>query len=169
MNGNHPTEDILIAQALDELDAPGREEVTAHLAGCERCTATAARLASAIGVYRSADLPEASAGVLVDLLDAQAAQGNRGLAWGWFRQPLRLAAAAAAILALFLSGFWTGRVSDRPVSGAEVPEARSTVPHPLPDPPTIDFRAEPPMAVWFATARGPNGNPPTSGGLRDSL
>jgi len=169
MNGHHPTEDILIAQALDELDAPEREEVTAHLTGCERCAATVARLACVLGAYRSANQPEAPAGVLVDLLEAQATRGDRSAAWGWFRRPFRLAAAAVAILALFLSGFWTGRVSDRPAPGAATPEARSTVPNPLPDPPTIDFRAEPPMEVWFATARGGNGNPPSSGGLRDSL
>jgi anti-sigma factor RsiW len=73
---HHPTQDLLIARALGELDEFEESEragVEAHLAECPRCAGVVRTLADAMSGYRESTRQEAPARILVDLIEAQAA------------------------------------------------------------------------------------------------
>jgi anti-sigma factor RsiW len=163
----HIAEDILIAYVLAEVAGTERDEIASHLSGCDACREVASRLAAAVQSYAEASVPEAPPEVLLDLMDAQA--GSRKLARSPrpALRPLWAPVAMAALAAIFLFGFWAGRVTRE--EGPDLSEAsgdRAALPHPLPDPPEFGFQTEPPLEIHLATSR-PGWHP--AGGARDSL
>ncbi len=174
MSKEHPGEDSLIAYVLDEVDIPERAGIESHLGECAACGETVFRLSSAVETYRESGDDGAPAGVLIDLLEAQAATRDR-MAMPWWRlKPVFASASIALVALLFLSGFWAGRSSAPagPQAHTRV-EERAEIPWPLPVPPVIDFQAERPLSVRFALAgdvtRMGAGTPEEREGLRDSL
>ncbi len=151
----HPGDDRLIAYALEELKPTEDRDVAAHLAGCEACARVVSMLKGAMESYRTAARTDLPSGVLVRLLEAQAASRSRGTRPGWRLRPIGALAGFALVGMLFLSGFWTGR---RSVPAPELPraesEARQAIRSPLPDPPRIGFATEPPLEAQFVFAGG---------------
>lgn len=127
----HPSEERLIAFALDDLDDAARAEVARHRAGCARCDGALEKMERVLEAYRAAPLPDPPAGGLVRLLHAQAnAARPPGRA---FRRPAALLVAAAVLAAVFVGGFWTGRHAPT----AARPE--DALARPLPPPPAVAF------------------------------
>ncbi len=135
MKSNHPSDDLIIAFSLDEIDPDQHESIAAHIADCDLCSQTVASLSRALEGYRNAPLPAASANTLVKLLEAQAVHAARGRAFWSSLNPFRLVPALALFAILFLAGFVTGRGSlftpmgkiPSPVhySASEIPPKRS--------------------------------------------
>jgi anti-sigma factor RsiW len=146
MNDRHPTEDELIAWALDDLAAADREEVAAHFAGCPQCRELAQGLQAALRSYRTSRRPEdAPTRILADLLAAQARHVRGGGRWSTLRRLAPALAAAALLGVVFLTGFWMGSRSEGPPIAPQRDEAGSALRSPLPDPPRVDFQATPPL------------------------
>ena len=72
MNGRHPGDDRLIACVLDELGDHERDTVETHVRDCAACRRVLRRLSGAVDAYRETRDAGAPAGVLIDLLEAQA-------------------------------------------------------------------------------------------------
>jgi anti-sigma factor RsiW len=126
MTNAHPPEDRLIAMVLDELAGDERDAIEAHVGDCDACREIVLGLRRVLDGYRAAPESDAPASVLVELLEAQAAEsgtathdqsparhlegahvvtGRTGLRQ-WLVSPLP----AAALLVLLLAGaFWIGR------------------------------------------------------------
>jgi len=161
MSTEHLTEEQLAARALGESSPEDAAAVDSHVASCDACRRAAEALRDALATYREADREEPSRAVIGDLLAAQAAQtapAAPGMRPVHARRPTRLALAAAAIVLLFLSGFWTGRrTAGGPGASEAAPgttmdalpaAAPASVPtpehaRPLPEPPAVRFAAVP--------------------------
>jgi len=135
MSGNHPGDDRLVALALDDLDAPERDEVERHVVACDGCRRTLDTLRRVLHAYRTAPDPPPPAAGLVRLLEAQAAR-RRGARPSFGARPV-LALAAAAMLLAFAGGYWAGQRQPRP---PERPVA-ARLASPLPPPPAVTFHA----------------------------
>jgi anti-sigma factor RsiW len=146
MSTDHPTDDQLIALALDELDGPPaeRRRLTAHVAACPGCRSLVAGLERALETYGGASPPAAPAEILVELLGAQAAaRAARALGpphrhWLWRWRPM---SAAALLVLIGLLSFWAGRRSAGTASRPPTQTSTERVlERPLPEPPAIPFR-----------------------------
>jgi anti-sigma factor RsiW len=146
---DHPDDDLLIALALDELDAGERTRVEAHLGACASCRGVVATLAGSIDSLRAAPRPTAPAGILVELLEAQStARVERRWSWWGRLWQRRLVPVPALVVFLVLLGaaFWAGRRS----APSTVPTAFEPGPGrgrgaivrraELPEPPRIPFQ-----------------------------
>ena len=154
---DHPPEESLVAFALGEAPAEGRPDVATHLGACAACCSVVDELERALATYRDAHPAPAPREVLADLLAAQTAANRAatspGERSGARPRPARVALALAAVALLFLSGFWTGRLSAGPeIGGAPTAPASDTIPAAttiadslqiLPDPPMIRFTTTP--------------------------
>jgi len=129
----HPSDEQLIAFALDDLDGAARDEVARHRSTCVRCDGVLTLLARGLDAYRDAPLPAPPAEGLVRLLDAQARAARP--APRPLRRPAAWLAAAAVLVAVFVGGFWAGRHA--PLA-ARPDEALA---RPLPPPPAVAFHA----------------------------
>lgn len=129
----HPSEETLIAFALDDLDEAAHTEVAHHRAGCARCDGALEKLERALEAYRAAPLPDPPAGGLLRLLDAQANAVRRTVRP--FPRPAALLVAAAVLAAVFVGGFWTGRHAP---TAARPGDALA---RPLPPPPAVAFHS----------------------------
>jgi anti-sigma factor RsiW len=143
MSEAHVGDDRLIAHVLDELDGEERSRVAAHLSRCEACHASAEALARTLETYGRADRRDAPPGILVGLLEAQAAarfrRPFRHFLFGM--RPVPAIAVAAALVAIFVSGFWIGRrTAPEPVASEPTPSAHVAVARPLPEPPRLAFQ-----------------------------
>jgi anti-sigma factor RsiW len=149
MRTEHLAEEVLAAWALDELREEDREPAARHLADCAECRRAANEMEQALVAVREAGLPEAPGELLAGLLATQARLEARP-STRRRRTPARVALAAAALVLLFLGGFWAGRRSaESPAAAADRPadlvpasatDGRDEVVRPaLPDPPRIQF------------------------------
>ena len=124
--GEHPIEELLPAYALNALEPTERQQVEAHLAECDRCTAALERyleVTAAVSVAHEAVAPSEALRQRVLGAAARSARARTGAAaprWRlapWRRAPA-WAWAAAAALALVVAGLSTvlatqgGRLSD---------------------------------------------------------
>ena len=137
----HPEKDTLFAYVLGDLDETERDAFEAHAAVCEVCRRTVERLTGALDGYERRPHPEAPAGVLVDLLNRQAASARPGPGWTRLltRWPVPVMT-AVFLVGFFATGFWAGRrTSVSPATRASVEADSLRVRLPLPDPPPVSF------------------------------
>ena len=110
--GDHPIEELLPAYALNALEPAEREQVEAHLAGCDRCAATLAQhleVSSALALGHLSVIPSAAlrARVLGPSEEPAMALGPpRAGPWGvsWTGGTARVLGAVAATLVLAVVG-----------------------------------------------------------------
>lgn len=114
----HLPEALLHAHAAGELDTVQKSAVEQHLASCADCRRTAARVATLVGVLRTAaapDLDELSWQRMANQVRAElardAASAPERMAGGASRTVWIAAAGAAGLAATALVAFWLGRGS----------------------------------------------------------
>jgi anti-sigma factor RsiW len=140
MNPKHPTDDRLIAYALDELKGSTRDELEIHLESCDRCRAESEAIALVIDSERAASPGSAPLRILVDALS------RRAVSPAWYGRPaLRTAlgiAACVLMVVIFGSGFALGRQTASATSQETMSAQHTADAHiqtPLPTPPPVRF------------------------------
>ena len=125
--GQHLTE----SEFVDLLDGTLDDNRRRHLDGCDQCAAQAADLVAGSEVFRDADVPEpppffwTQFSARVSEAVSNEAAKPRIAGFGWMRAPRMGAAAAAAVLCLFLAlSIW------RPAPSTNTPIENAAAAHP---------------------------------------
>jgi anti-sigma factor RsiW len=132
---DHPDDDRWIARALGETEPDG-QVIDAHLESCVPCRQRLEEFEKVAGLLQAAPRESAPVHVLTALLARQhrARAAERVFS---FRRPVPAVAAALVALALFGSGFWSGRLGSGDVPVRPSTDSRSHARAPLPTPPYL--------------------------------
>lgn len=95
----------MISRELDgALDGAGREELDAHLASCEGCRRFKELSLAGLSAHRSASAAEPPPSLLPSILAAVEAAPRRDGMRGWLGIAVPVAAAAAAVVGIWMGG-----------------------------------------------------------------